>query len=156
MCTCNLESTSPTSLPVEPSARPKFLRSFPLPSYQTAAIAVRPDGTLLASYDKTFTTLTAFFLRYFTPAGEAGGNLPFPRGIAVDAHNAEVFVTRNACVQVFNMDGTFLRSWGRQGSKDGEFCLPSGLALWQNLVFVADSGNQRIQVFKRDGTFVRN
>jgi len=95
-------------------------------------------------------------LTVFGQAGDAPGNMPRTKGIAVDAVG-DIWISDALLDQIalYDREGRYLMSIGRRGSGQGELNFPAGLAADKNgRVAVADSLNRRIQVFmlvKREG-----
>ena len=80
-----------------------------------------------------------------------GGELDFPRGVALDANNL-VYVSEgyNDCdrVSVFTCEGQFVTSFGRKGAGKGEFDKPTGIAVDnRGVVYVCDCSNNCVQLF---------
>lgn len=99
--------------------------------------------------------------------GTNGGQLAFPRAVAINEQN-EIFLSEYGTVervQRFRLPDTlpggqispaFLNSFGEMGNGPGQFNRPEGLCLdAQGRLYVADSCNHRIQIFDRDGKFIR-
>ena len=86
----------------------------------------------------------------FGQAGDAMGDLAFPKGIAFDS-DGQVYVvdSRFENVQIFEPSGQLLLFFGEEGVGPGQFWLPSGLFIDQmDRIWVCDSYNSRIQVFQ--------
>lgn len=118
-------------------------------------LAVDAGGNLLVSDSMNFRILL------LTPEGEtlaaigprpgdASGDLPRPKGVAIDAEqHLYVVDALFDAVQVFDRKGTLLIAFGSTGANPGEFSLPGGIAIdARDLIYVADSYNRRIQVFR--------
>lgn len=118
--------------------------------------ALAPEGDCLLIGD----TLNFRFLRFdprdgtsgasFGALGDAPGDTPRIKGIAVDAHGL-IWVSDGHLdlVSLFDADGTFLLSLGGTGSAPGQFSFPAGIAAHPDgRVAVVDSLNRRIQVFR--------
>lgn len=89
--------------------------------------------------------------------GTNGGELYFPRSVAVDAHG-ELFISEYGKVerlQHFSADGhQFLGVIGGPGVAAGEFSRAEGIGIGPNSqIFVADSCNHRVQIFDANGKF---
>jgi DNA-binding beta-propeller fold protein YncE len=82
-------------------------------------------------------------------AGEAGGEIYRPKGIAIDSEEHVYLVEGEAGqVKVFDREGQLLYNFGN-GTGFGQFLLPSGLFIDRSdRVFVVDSYNRRVQVFQ--------
>ena len=90
------------------------------------------------------------FLREFGRRGLFVGDLPRPKGVAVDAHG-HVYVVESYYdhLLVFNENGELLLAIGGSGSGIGEFYLPAGV--WTDRgdrIYVADAFNGRIMIFQ--------
>jgi sugar lactone lactonase YvrE len=91
------------------------------------------------------------------PLSNGDGQFMYPRGIAVDASEGDVFISdaQNRRIQKFTSDGQFITKWGSQGTSDGEFHFPQGIAVGSNGdVYVVDTFNHRIEKFTRNGDFM--
>jgi len=90
------------------------------------------------------------FVRKFGRRGLFVGDLPRPKGVAVDReHNVYVVESYYDYLLVFNDKGEFLLPIGGTGSGIGEFYLPAGV--WTddgNRVYVADAFNGRVVIFQ--------
>jgi tripartite motif-containing protein 71 len=95
-------------------------------------------------------------------AGQLGGRMNSPEGLALDA-KGQVFVaddgrfsTRGAyTIQKFTATGEFLNRWGRDGFEPGQFDSPSGVAVdAAGNFYVADTANNRVQKFNQYGQFL--
>jgi len=85
----------------------------------------------------------------FGKSGDAPGNMPRIKGIAVDTAG-HIWVSDALLDQValYDRGGSYLMSIGRRGSAPGEMNFPAGLAAsGDGRVAVADSMNRRIQIF---------
>ena len=85
----------------------------------------------------------------FGQLGDAAGETPRVKGIAVDAAG-HLWISDALLDQValFTADGELLVSLGHSGSQPGEFSFPTGIAAHPDgRVVVADSMNRRLQVF---------
>jgi DNA-binding beta-propeller fold protein YncE len=90
------------------------------------------------------------YLRKFGRRGLFVGDLPRPKGVAVDTHhNVYVVESYYDYLLVFNDKGEFLLPIGGTGSGIGQFFLPAGV--WtdhRNRVYVADAFNGRVVIFQ--------
>lgn len=83
--------------------------------------------------------------------GDALGDTPRIKGIAVDSTNGRVWLTDAHLDQltVFSASGDLLAEVGSPGSQPGQFSFPAGVALHPDgRIAVADSLNRRVQVFR--------
>jgi sugar lactone lactonase YvrE len=88
-------------------------------------------------------------LGVFGQLGDAGGEMPRIKGVAVDT-TGYIWVSDAHLDQValYNDDGDFLMNLGGRGESPGEFAFPAGIAAHPDgRVAVADSLNRRIQIF---------
>lgn len=86
----------------------------------------------------------------FGRLGDAAGEMPRIKGVAVDARG-QVWVTDalTSRVSLYNADGDLLLALGGEGMVPGRFSFPAGVAAHPDgRVAVADSFNRRIQVFR--------
>ena len=93
---------------------------------------------------------TGRFLGAFGRLGDAAGDTPRLKGIAVDAAG-HVWVSDAHLdqVSIYTAQGRLLLSLGRSGSAPGEFAFPAGVAAHPDgRVAVADALNRRVQVFR--------
>ena len=92
------------------------------------------------------------FVKSWGMPGEADGQFNDPTGIAII--NDEVFVSdsRNARIQVFDLEGQFKRKFGSKGDGPGQLGRPMNLTIAGDELYVADFWNDRIEVFGLDGT----
>jgi len=90
------------------------------------------------------------FLASFGQLGDAAGEMPRIKGIAVDrAGHLWVSDAHLDQVSLYTPDGTFLMAFGRRGADAGEFSFPAGIAAHADgRVAVVDSLNRRVQVFR--------
>jgi uncharacterized protein (TIGR03663 family) len=91
--------------------------------------------------------------------GKGQGQFQDPRGIAVDAADADghVYVadSGNHRIQKFDSSGQFITQWGSEGDGPGQFKEPWGIAVdAAGHVYVADTWNHRVQKFDADGNFL--
>ncbi|MDR2877249.1 MAG: 6-bladed beta-propeller [Chromatiales bacterium] len=90
------------------------------------------------------------FVREFGRRGLFVGDLPRPKGIAVDSRgNIYVVESYYDHLLVFNAKGELLLPIGGSGSGIGEFFLPAGV--WtdgHDRIYVADSFNGRVVIFQ--------
>jgi hypothetical protein len=90
------------------------------------------------------------FLGAFGRLGDAAGDTPRLKGIAVDAAGhvwaSDAHLDQ---VSIYTAQGQLLLSLGRNGSAPGEFAFPAGVAAHPDgRVAVADALNRRVQVFR--------
>lgn len=95
-------------------------------------------------------TATGDFIKSIGKRGLYVGDLPRPKGVAVDNDN-NIYVVESYYdhLLVFNDEGEFLMPIGGTGSGIGEFYLPAGV--WtddRNRVYVADAFNGRVVIFQ--------
>lgn len=86
----------------------------------------------------------------FGRLGDAAGELPRLKGVAVDAAG-RIWVSDAHLDQValYRPDGTFLLALGGRGDLAGEFSFPAGIAAHPDgRVAVVDSLNLRVQIFR--------
>lgn len=90
------------------------------------------------------------FVREFGRRGLFVGDLPRPKGVAVDARgNLYVVESYYDHLLVFNDQGELLLAIGGSGSGIGEFYLPAGV--WtdhRDRIYVADAFNGRVMIFQ--------
>lgn len=90
------------------------------------------------------------FVREFGRRGLFVGDMPRPKGVAVDSHgNVYVVESYYDHLLVFNDGGELLLAIGGSGSGIGEFYLPAGV--WtdhRDRIYVADAFNGRIMIFQ--------
>lgn len=94
------------------------------------------------------------YRRKFGRLGDAPGEMPRIKGVAVDPGNrvwvSDAHLDR---ISLYDPDGALLISVGRSGSAPGEFSFPAGLAAHPDgRVAVIDSYNRRIQILRVDET----
>lgn len=85
--------------------------------------------------------------------GDAIGDTPRPKGVAVDRHG-HVYVADalHHNLQVFDAAGRFLLPVGQQGMARGEFVMPTGVFVGDDdRIYVADAYNRRVQVLRYVG-----
>lgn len=90
------------------------------------------------------------FERAFGGLGDAPGDLPRPKGVAVDARGV-VWVVEGSfdAVQAFDGRGELVAILGGAGTGPGQFWLPAGAAIDpRGRLYVADTWNGRVQVFE--------
>ncbi len=90
------------------------------------------------------------FVRTFGQRGMYIGNLPRPKGVAVD-RDGNVYVVESYYdyLLVFDREGQFLLPIGGSGNRIGQFYLPAGV--WtdaSNRIYVADMFNGRVVIFE--------
>lgn len=90
------------------------------------------------------------FLRAFGGLGDAAGDTPRLKGLAIDgAGNVWASDAHLDSVSLYNPAGMLLLSLGGTGSAPGEFAFPAGIAAHPDgRVAVADALNRRVQVFR--------
>ncbi len=90
--------------------------------------------------------------------GGAAAGLGEPKGIALDAQAARLYVADSASHRIQVLDaasGAPVATWGSHGNGPGQFEQPWGVAVGPDgSVYVADTWNHRIQKLDRDGMFV--
>lgn len=89
-------------------------------------------------------------LASFGRLGDAPGDMPRVKGVAVDALD-RLWITDAHLDQValYRPDGTFLSYLGHPGTRPREFSFPAGLAAHPDgRVAVVDSLNRRLQIFR--------
>ena len=87
----------------------------------------------------------------------AGYALDYPRGVAVDPRNGNVWVndTRSGYIKEYSANGTFISDFGGQGQANGQFYYSSGIAVGPTgNIYVTDTDNDRLQVLTQSGTEV--
>lgn len=87
--------------------------------------------------------------------GTNAGEFRDPTGLVVSGQELFVSDSRNARVQVFDLDGRFLREFNGTGEKESTLKRPMNLALSNDRLYVADYWLDRIFVFTLDGELVR-
>jgi len=90
------------------------------------------------------------WLQSFGRRGLNVGNMPRPKGVAVDSDN-NIYVVESYYdhLLMFNKNGEGLMAIGGTGNRPGQFDLPAGV--WidsEDKIYVADMFNQRIAVFQ--------
>ncbi len=90
------------------------------------------------------------FLRSFGQRGLYIGNLPRPKGVAIDIDgNVYVVESYYDYLLIFDAEGQFLLPIGGSGKQVGQFYLPAGV--WtdaNNRIYVADMFNGRVVIFE--------
>ncbi len=90
------------------------------------------------------------FQRTFGQRGLYVGNLPRPKGVAVDSDgNIYVVESYYDYLLVFDRDGRFLLPIGGSGNEVGQFYLPAGV--WTDAndrIYIADMFNGRVVIFE--------
>ena len=127
---------------------------------QCDGVAVHDNGTVYASNSNAHT------IKVFTPNGEetqigssdnAGGQLSYPRSIALIGDTLYVTNWNNHTVKMFSTDGKFIGGFGSKGNGTGQFSRPFGICTdGKGRVLVADYGNNRIQIFTSKGVFIKS
>ncbi|MDX1811542.1 MAG: 6-bladed beta-propeller [Gammaproteobacteria bacterium] len=94
--------------------------------------------------------LNGKWLQSFGKRGMFIGDMPRPKGVAVDSQgNIYVVESYYNHLLIFNGKGEPLMPIGGQGSKAGQFDLPAGVWIdGKDRVYVADMFNSRISVFQ--------
>jgi sugar lactone lactonase YvrE len=90
------------------------------------------------------------FLEEFGRLGDAPGEMPRTKGVAID-RSGRLWITDGHLdrISFYDRDGAFLMSIGGTGIGPGEFAFPAGIAVHDDgRVAVVDSLNRRIQVFR--------
>lgn len=93
---------------------------------------------------------TGRFVAAFGTLGDAAGDTPRIKGVAVD-EGGRIWVSDGYLDQlaVYTATGAFITDIGRTGHSPGEFALPAGVAAHASgRVAVADSLNRRVQVLR--------
>ncbi len=93
------------------------------------------------------------FVSAFGDTGNATGDLPRPKGVAVDKEG-HIYVLDALLnnMQIFNPAGELLLYVGDQGREPGQFWLPASVFIdFTDHIYIADSFNSRIQIFKYIG-----
>ncbi len=86
----------------------------------------------------------------FGTNGDAAGNMPRVKGIAVDAqHHIWITDAHLDQIAIYTAEGEFLVAIGRTGFAPGELSFPAGIAFAEDgRIAVADSLNGRVQIFR--------
>jgi len=84
------------------------------------------------------------------------GQFNEPTGIAVFDNQVYVSDSRNARIQVFDLDGNFKHDFGQAGDKNTQLSRPMNINITNNELYVADYFDDRIQIYALDGTFKRS
>ncbi len=87
------------------------------------------------------------FVKAWGERGDGVGQFRDPTGIAVAGDEVFVADSRNARIQVFDLDGNFKRAFAQAG----ELGRPMNLAVHGGELYVADYFKDRIQIFGLDG-----
>ncbi len=89
------------------------------------------------------------YIRSFGRRGLYLGDLPRPKGVAVD-RDGNIYVVESYYdyLLVFNRQGELLLPIGGTGYGIGQFYLPSGVWVENNYVYVADTFNGRVMIFE--------
>jgi len=98
-------------------------------------------------------------LRQFGEHGTEKGHLEFPRGIAWNPANQNIYICDSGAnrISVFASNGTFQSTFGKGGYDHGQFNVPRGIAVDPSgEVYVADTDNSRVQVFDVHSNFIRS
>jgi sugar lactone lactonase YvrE len=89
---------------------------------------------------------------------QAGDSMDYPRGVAVDQSNGNVWVddTRAADIKGYDSSGNFIRSWGTQGSNNSNYFYAQGIWVGANgQIYVPDSINLRLKVTDQTGKVIK-
>ena len=84
----------------------------------------------------------------------AGYAMDYPRGVAIDPTNGNVWVndTRSGYIKEYTQNGTFISDFGGQGQANGQFYYSSGIAVGPTgNIYVTDTDNDRLQVLTQAG-----
>ena len=89
------------------------------------------------------------FVKSFGRLGDASGEMPRVKGIAVDSQQnlwiSDAYLNQ---IALYRPDGTFLMAFGGEGTEVGQFSFPAGIAARPDgRVAVVDSLNKRVQIF---------
>ncbi len=143
-----------------------FFRDLAEPALPTSLV-VSYDSSLSARLFQTSTPTNLFQQNGF---GSGDGQLNEPRGLAVSADGATIYVvdSLNARIQLFDADGNFISSWGGANSASdlalGLF-QPSDTATFgasdlvagpNGLIYIADTWNHVVDVVSPAGKVVRS
>lgn len=123
---------------------------FNFPSALAASAGALWVGDTLNFRLQRFDIASGAFRGQFGQLGDAPGDLPRTKGIAVDAAGylwvSDAHLDR---VMLFTPEGELLTDVGGSGSAPGEFSFPAGLAAHPDgRVAVVDSLNRRIEIFR--------
>ncbi len=97
-----------------------------------------------------FDMVSGRFEGAFGRLGDAAGEMPRIKGLAVDAEG-RIWVSDAHLDQIalYDVDGEFLMSIGGSGGRPGEFSFPVGIAAHPDgRMAVVDSLNRRLQIFR--------
>ncbi|MHC4989770.1 MAG: SMP-30/gluconolactonase/LRE family protein, partial [Planctomycetota bacterium] len=97
-----------------------------------------------------FDVVSGKYLGSFGSLGDAPGEMPRIKGIAVD-RDGHLWVADGHLdrVSLYDLDGSFLLSIGGSGTGPAEFSFPAGIAADEDgRVVVADSLNRRLKIFR--------
>lgn len=100
-----------------------------------------------------FHPVTGRFIGSFGRLGDAPGEMPRLKGVAIDS-GGRLWITDAYLDQIalFGTDGRFLTALGGRGAEPGRFSFPAGIAAHPDgRVAVADSLNRRVQIFRFGG-----
>jgi DNA-binding beta-propeller fold protein YncE len=103
------------------------------------------NGNFLATWGYRFDTLLA------------PQSVDYPRGVAVDPNNGNVWIsnTRAGNVKGYDSNGNQIAAFGSQGSLNYQYKYNNGIAVGSNgLVYVGDMGNLRLKVTTQTGSVV--
>ncbi|MDQ6672880.1 MAG: NHL repeat-containing protein [Chloroflexota bacterium] len=125
-------------------------------------VAVSPvDGSVYVT--DTFNQRVQQFTNAGTVVTAWGSRLPnlgdpyaldYPRGVAVDPNNGNVWVndTRSGYIKEYSSSGTFIQDWGGIGSAPGQFFYAVGITVGPDgTLYITDSANARLQVTDQAG-----
>jgi len=87
--------------------------------------------------------------------GTGPGQFNEPTGIAVFNNQIYVSDSRNARIQIFDMQGNIKFSFGQQGVRQPHLRRPMNMTIANNELYVADYFNDQIHVYSPNGIFKR-
>ena len=97
---------------------------------------------------KVFDNTAKYLYKFGDGSGE--GKMLYPRGLLV--RDNTVFVSRNHCILVYQLDGKFVSRIGSEGSGELQFSCPRGLSTDEsnNDIYICDASNNRIQIISEN------